>query len=433
MIIFYIIFVWVLLQATPFIRDIFNLPLHLGRSMDVDMFLLFVAFVLHLLNEASKRSSISHSICLGINNYKIVTDLSREDIKHQIRQMLKFGLIYFYKSIMATVELSKRIIISRDVLIWVIPGFILYISSKANGSTSYFYLKQYLLFLILAQFIYWITLKNRVFSMVQAIHAGSFLFFIILSGFYLINIFTDNLYLDITQKNSFPILMLIMAVVCKKLNYPKLQRNFFIIGLISAIIASTKLFFVLFILLFIMSVFKIGTDNKKSSARLALALIHYFIVLTPFYITYLISAFADIGIDEMINLGESRYNINDNISSLISRLYSIPFMLQDEKFYSLLGNNESLQSSVVFWGYPVHNVYASLIYAHGLLFIFVMASYHLFIFRFFARHIDLGIILGFCIIYSNDIYAFYSLLFLPYFIWRIQARSATLNNRWLGG
>ncbi len=402
-----------------------NLPLHDGRSMIVDMPLLLFAFVLHLLNETSKRSQISRSVCFRINNFMIIMGHSREDIKHKFRRMLKFGLIYFYKLIRATEKLLKRIVVSRDVLLWVIPGFVLYISSMANGSTDYFYLKQYVIFLVLAQFIFWMTLNNRVFSMIRSIHAGSILFFIILLGFYFANLFTDGLYLDITQKNSFPILMLLMSVLCKKINYSKLQRNFFIIALMSAIIASTKLFLVLIVLLFMLRIFKIGTDNRKSSASSASALIHYLLVLLPFYLPFVIFAYADISLGELINMGESRHYINDNIASLISRLFSVPFMLQDDNIYSLLGNNEGSQASVIFWGYPVHNLYASLLYAHGLVLLFVVASYHLVIFRFFARHIDIGIILGFCLIYFNDIYPLYSLFFLPHFI-SIHGRSAPL-------
>ena len=112
---------------------------------------------------------------------------------------------------------------------------------------------------------------------------------------------------------------------------------------------------------------------------------------------------ADINIDDMIDLEQRRYFINDNIGSLVSRIYSVQILLIQENFLKMFGNNEDAISDFKFWGYPVHNLYMSLIFAHGYLLLLVFIVYICSIYRFFARHMGLGLILSFTIIYSNDI------------------------------
>lgn len=414
---FYIIIVFVLFEFNMLFRDILNLPLHGNRSLIINMLFLLFAFVLYFLNESSKTRKISLPVCTVRLNLINFSNQSREYVKSDYRWMPKVELINYYKLSSLIKKSSDISCINYKLIIFIlIPGVALFISSFYNESTDYFYLCQYIVLVALIQLFYLIALKNQEYRLIEAIYAGSLLFFLIIAGFYIINIFTNNLFLDITQKNIFPLFMIVMSVLCKKVNYPKLQRKFFIIGLLSAIVASTKLFFILIATLFMLRFFKIGNNYNKFSTSPALVFIHYLIIIIPFCLPFILSAYTGLSIDDLIIIGEGRHSIDDNISSLISRIYSVQSILQQENLNPLFGNNEASMAGLLFWGYPVHNLYASLWYAHGLILILILASYHLLAFRFFSRHFDLGVIFGFCLSYSNDILIIYSIFILPYFI-----------------
>jgi hypothetical protein len=407
----------VLLQGTSFIRDIFNAPLHDGRTMIVDLFLLLFAFARHVTNEASRRGQLKNSSHFQINFPRFFACLPNRNGKQKKLRLLIEDAVNFLHTIINWIKVRIKLInLSRDALLWVIPGGGVFIASMLNGSTGYFYLKQYLIFLIMVQFIYWIIRRNRVFNLIRSIQAGSFIFFITLFVFYLLNFFTNDLFADLVRKNSFPVLMLIMFAICKKLNLHKMQRNFFILGLMSAVVASTKIFFILGLILIFMNISRVAATKGNSNPNPLFALVHYFIVFSPLYLPFLAFEYLDLDIEKLISMGENRYNINDDLASLVSRLFSVPFMMQDANFYSLFGNGEGAQALVLFWGYPVHNIYASLLYAHGIIVFIVLCFYNVAVFRWLALHADLGVIMGVCLIYFNDIYPLYSIFFLIHFI-----------------
>jgi hypothetical protein len=410
--IFNLIIVWVLLQGTPFIRDIFNLPLHDSRFIVIDFILLTLGFSLFIYKRSVKY--INYKIVKLKNFPQKEVFQPKLNLNNKFLNIFSiiFNKIYLTKFIIKnTLRLADSITFNRMILLWLIPAIFIYFASKINESSNLLFFKQYFLFYVLIQFIFWSIKHGGINALFNSILNGSIVFLVIQSLFFFLNIAYSGVYQDIIEKNSFPILMLLMSELSRVFGDKKFYKSFFFIGLISALIASTKIFFLLLSLLFFINKIKIIKANKKFSLAL-----HFGVILFPIFFPYLINFITDIDINDIIELGDNRYFINNNIGSLISRVYSVEYMLEQENFWNIFGNNESSIADVNFWGYPVHNLYFSLAYAHGYLLLLVLFLYNISIYRFLANNIGLGLILGFLIIYLNDIPPMLSLLFIPYII-----------------
>jgi|GEM_PF-5451044 len=416
MLLFRILIVWVLLQGTPLVRDIFDLPLHDGRSLLVDALILIFCFSLFILNLASTYQGAQSRGSAEYNNkniieYEILNRLN-SSIAEKINDLITYLKYFFYLLFF----FFKNIKFHYLVLIWAIPGFFIYEASRINGSTALMYFKQYMLFIALIQFIFWAVKYGKTNSFFSVILNGSFLFLSVQVLLFALNTIFDGLYQDLIQKNSFPIAMLILGEICRQGGMRNEFKRFIVIGAISATIAAAKLFFLLAVLLFILNR-SINFFKKSPHARGFVSVAsHYLIVFSPFIIPHAIMHFFNINIDDFIEIEDDRYFIDDNIGSLVSRVYSFTYLLAQENFLTVFGSNESAMSQVVFWGYPVHNIYASVAYSHGALVLTTLILYHLAIYRFLRRNAELGVILGFIIIYFNDIYPMLSLFFIPYFL-----------------
>jgi hypothetical protein len=397
-------------------RDIFNLPLHDGRAIIIDLMMLTFAFSLHLLNEAYKfkkvqGNTLSHDKNVMLDKHQFLNHLK---ISHQELALKTLHWLQMIEG--AFLNLCSLIIFNRITLLWFIPACLIYLSSRINESTDQIYFKQYIVFLMSILLIFWIVRQGSVHKFLITLQTGSLAFLFIQITFFILNILQEGLYQDLTQKNAFAVMMLILASLCKELNMSKMYRNFIIIGSVSAAISSTKLFFLLAFIILLINHVQYFNDKSGKIFKLASTLTHYLIILLPLFIPLAISQLISIEIDDLIEMEKSRYIINDNIGSMVSRIYSMPFMLSSDNFWSLTGNNERALSDLKFWGYPVHNLYLSLAYAHGTLLLIVLSTFHLAMYRYFARHIQLGLILGFYVIYFNDIYPMLSLFFVPFLV-----------------
>jgi hypothetical protein len=408
---FYILVAWVLLQGTPYIRDIFNLPLHSSRTLVIDLLILLLAFFLLIFNETKKHRN-NHDEKVNASSQLKTCFWAKREINSRnnlLNKNLFNNLLYFPGRFGDFfLRLCGFLTFSHTVLLWAIPGFFIYISSIINGSTELMYFKQYFVFLILTQFFFWVIKRGQLYSLVIGIRVGAVLFISVQVLFFILNIMYDGLYQDLTQKSSFSIAMLIMSELSRRLGWENLYKSFIFIGFVSAIIGSAKIFFLLFFLVMIVS---------KINLRGAIAMsISYIIMLLPVVVPYIISLMMDIQIDEVIERGNHRINIDDNVSSLVSRIYSVEYTIMQENFWTMFGNNESAASHAIFWGYPVHNLYIALIYSHGYLLLIIIILYKLAIWRFFQGNAGLGLILSFTVIYVNDILPLLSLFFIPYVI-----------------
>ena len=410
---FNLVIVWILLQGTPYVRDIFNLPLHDSRSIIIDLIFLIFGFFLLILSLTLKHVN-------GVVNKATTHDQIKKfsielNIYNQLLINGKNLINYFCNSLKfygnSIVNLLSFIYIDRLILLWVIPGAVIYISSRANESSNLMYFKQYIVFFTLIQFISWAIKYRGVNSLFNTILSGSKFYLFVQSLFFVLNIINEGGYQDLIQRNSFPMAMLIMSELSRGINNKNLYKNFILIGLISALISSTKIFFLLLFLLYFVRKIKF-----LNSYRIFSIILHYMTVLFPVFLPFLILLLTGFEINDVIELGQNRYFINDNIGSLISRIYSVEFMLVQENFWNFFGNNESSIAEVNFWGYPVHNLYFSLVYAHGYLLLLVFFIYNFSIYRFISDNLGLGLILAFIIIYFNDIIPVLSLLFIPYII-----------------
>jgi hypothetical protein len=406
--------VWVLLQGTPYIRDIFNLPLHDGRTHVVDLLILILGFLLIVLNEITRRKNYQTETVKVVSQFKIDSTVKCFPINHHnfVNQNILSFILCFLKIIRNYfLNLHNLIAFNRTVLLWTVPGFFIYISSIISESTHLIYFKQYMVFCILIQFIFWGVRCCGVILFLKTIRNGSILFISVQGLLFLLNLIQDGLHQDLIEKNSFPVAMLILSELSRKLGAKNLYKSFIVIGSISAIIGSAKIFFLLLFALLILNKVKL-----ISSSKFIAVLIPYAVILLPFMIPRIITLALNIEIDEVIELGKNRFNINDNIGSLVSRIYSVGYTINQINFLTLFGNNESVTSTVLFWGYPVHNLYVALVYSHGFFFLLVLILYNLAIWRFFQRNAGLGLIFGIIVIYFNDILPMLSLFFIPYII-----------------
>jgi hypothetical protein len=431
MLLFRILIVWVLLQATSYVRDIFNLPLHDGRTFLIDAYILMFCLCLFVLNQALKyRTSLNKDI--AENNVNHIMKYGAQSQPYSNVRALAFNAIdYLISTGYNFIGLFKKIPISYTFLICIPPGFFIYVSSKINESAQLFYFKQYLLFVILIQLLFWTVRYGRIDSLFNVVLNGSILFTLIQTLLFGLNIIHDGAYQDLIIKNAFPIAMLIMSEICKGVNKNGMSKRFLVIGTISAIISSTKLFFVI-ILAAIAINFLINNHVKSLRGRgLVLLPWYLFLLFSPFLFPLVIEFLFDLEINDLIEIGADRYYIDDNIASLVSRVYSVVYIFSQENILAIFGSGESAMSNIIFWGYPVHNIYASLVYAHGALVLWIFVLYHFMIYRFLCRNPGLCTILGFVLIYFNDIYPMMSLLFIPTIIRnnKIWIRKKSLDKR----
>jgi hypothetical protein len=416
MFLYRVLIVWVILQGTPFVRDIFNLPLHDGRSLLIDGFILMFCFCLYVLNHSLKyRSSLTES---NADNYEgKIIKCGALCKQYPTERGLAFNVIIFLKDTANNfIFLCKNLPFSYMVLIWIVPGFFIYVSSKINGSTQLFFFKQYLILVALIQLIIWDVKYGRIDSFINTFLNVSILFVFFQTLLLGLNIIYSGAFQDVMVKNSFPIVMLILSEICKGDNRYDMSKRFIIVGAISAIISSVKLFFILLPLMAIINYLrKKHVKSERNRGFFSLAW-YISIVFSPFLIPLFIQYMFNIDMGQVIEIGVDRYYIEDNIASLLSRLYSVIFMFHEGSIWTIFGNNESTLSNIIFWGYPVHNLYASLAYSHGMLVFSIFILYNFFIYRFIRHNTALSTILGFSLIYFNDIYPMLSLLFIPYAI-----------------
>lgn len=404
----YFLVALVLIQAVPFLRDLLNLPLHNGRSYYLDIYLLLLSISIILLGKTTKTK---------YNEHELKAD---PDLVISLRKIIN----YITQLINKALGLITHIRFEKIHFIWILPLIFILLSSRANNSILYFYLKQYATFFLLSYIIY-IAVKNQkehaLYRTIYYVCAG---YVTLLFIFFIANFFTGGMFTDITQKNTLPLLLLVMSELSYQANLKRLSRKFNWLGFISATIASAKLFFLMIIALYIIRKIEKRID-KRFFLRLLRSNYFYLIILSPFYLPFLFFFLFEIDMDFITSLGESRYDVNDNLASLISRVYSVYYMLTLEHLFSFWGFGEGTVNDIQFWGYPVHNLILSLFYSHGLMvggsLLIVLISL-----RSWARqHMGLGLILSLSIIYINDIYPYLALFFIPYF----QKVSTQKNNR----
>ena len=211
---FNIIIVWVLLQGTPYVRDIFNLPLHDSRSLLLDLIILILGFCFFIFNEVTKQRNDRESKGTKFSQIKIESNNTMIEVGRRHKSNFYPSKIIYRDGF---TNLCSLIHFDRGILIWILPGIIILLASIINESSQYMYFKQYLVFYILIQYVSWVIERNGANALFCTILYGSMLFLFVQFSFFLLNLIHDGAYQDLIEKNSFPIAMLAMSELSRRL------------------------------------------------------------------------------------------------------------------------------------------------------------------------------------------------------------------------
>jgi hypothetical protein len=184
-------------------------------------------------------------------------------------------------------------------------------------------------------------------------------------------------------------------------------------AIISAIANSTRgafLFTVVMLMLFLFQ--RIITLRRTARLAVGALLLTGLIGLPVFGAAILQDYFGWPGIQELVQVGQYRYYIEDNITSFMGRLYSALFTLTEwwQSDSALFGLGEHAVNYTSFWGYPNHNYFVSVVAGYGAVGIGVALYLFLSAARLTLQSLVLPVLLVFTLGVANDLYPWLALL-----------------------
>lgn len=400
--------VLVLLHVAVFVRDLLVLPLFNQRILIVDSSVVILALSMMLSLQTRERLEGQDCIQGRCVNFGV----SRRP----------FNLIIVYDLVKAslswTSELLARLPLLLDAvrmhfitIIFFALSVLLYISSKANESTLLFYFWQFFLLAI-------VSLYFGMIGSVRSLHSLSIIALRVLIIMAVVLALLVVAYIsslhdtkDLFSRNSLPVISIVLRLIFQRLGDHKSARIALTVGVVLAILASTKIFILLLFLLYLSGPLVVRTGRLVGAIKYSC---FFLIVLAPFLLPQFVMYQMDVTLDYIVELGENRYYINDGVASLISRLFSVYSLVHHESFLaSFFGAGEASIPDLHFWGYPVHNLPLSLIYSHGYTGLLASCSIVMILSRLIKYDFRLSLVGAFSLTYFNDLYPFFALIFVP--------------------
>ena len=141
------------------------------------------------------------------------------------------------------------------------------------------------------------------------------------------------------------------------------------------------------------------------------------IIFGSYFGIYLLLFYTGISENELIALESNRYYVEDNFASLISRLGSVPFTIESWiQSGSIFGLGAAAMAKLLYWGYPVHNYFVSLMAISGLMGVLFSFLFISLIYKISKINLMLGVSTLFYLFATNDLSLFVVLCVIPLII-----------------
>jgi hypothetical protein len=367
-----IIFSNLLLGTTSFIRDMFALPFFGARIHFLNIFL-YLPLLYFIIKNKLKFYG---------NNSKYLLD---------------------------------NLLIPKEFIIFFLATYLMSLGFLFKEKNDTFFISQILDFLMALFFLKNFIISNDIKIFLITINKMLYLFLIIFCFLSIINLLTINNSMNqLIQINYFPFIGFLIYLLSKNYNLKKEANISLLLTFLLACICLVKAIFIIIPLFYFLEWIIKKIRNKKLRRYFKFSVLFIFLVL-PFALPYLVEFFLGISIIN-INLMESnRYFLDDNISSLLSRIFSVTKIINSQNIFTLFGIDLSRENPYLTLGYPVHNLLLAMLIRNGIFGLF--AAIALIInFIYLSKHNFFIALFGIiCISYFNDFYSWFSLFFFPLF------------------
>lgn len=215
------------------------------------------------------------------------------------------------------------------------------------------------------------------------------------------------------NRNSISYLALLLFLLNIHYLKNKTNQTLFLVLLFS-IINSCK--GVIFLLLIIFINYLVSKYFKKliQFKKFYIATVILISLIISYFGIYLLLYIINVKLDDLSSIEHLRWGIPDEVGSLISRLGSVPYTLKNW-FYSnqLFGIGTKASSELLYWGYPSHNYFVTMISIIGICGIIHTIFFVYMFYRICIYDINLGITGLFYILMSNDLNLLVLLCLVP--------------------
>ncbi|GEM_PF-3864167 len=218
---------------------------------------------------------------------------------------------------------------------------------------------------------------------------------------------------DARTRNSLPYIFFGGYLILKASN--KENKYLFILAFFMAYICETRGAMILFGVYYTLD-FLFKRIKAHYLKRSLIILILTGVNLAPVIFSFAVEFWFDININDIINFEQYRYGIPDNITSSISRIYGVVWLLFSnlEEIFPFGTLLSSSSEEFLFWGYPVHNFFMILLLKYGfvgmiLSFLLIYMNY-----RLLLMNLGLGLALLFCMVTFNDFLPGFVIFLIPF-------------------
>lgn len=383
-----VLFCIVVGRFVGFFRDSFQLPLYNNRTEIIEMIILSISILLISKSQGWLKPSGSE-----------------EAHRENLFKGKAFG---------------NKIYFNKFAVLFVFTGFLILIVSSHNVSPNYLVSLQAMIFalcLTVASVAYkdWnkYLLKSLSFSII-------FITFLLVFVFLFRNLLTITNAPDLMSRNGWAASSVLYLVIFHQKNRLLKYSGFFLVCCIIAWITGSKLAMLFLLLSLFCRLFHTDFKTTFKFNLFVLIAINSIIIALP----YVSLDLVNISFKEVKYLGAYRYFIDDNIESLVSRVFSVRHLIDNGSLFEFFGNGEIYSVEDKFWGYPVHNLLLFFSYSHGIFGTFLYLVIMIF-FAYYSRSLLQIIFCALASVYFNDLMCFWVVLIIGY---RLQEH-AKINRR----
>ena len=370
--ILHIPFLFVLLGFTAYLRDIFYLPLYGVRILFFDMYLLLIGLLLYTYTSKQRR---------------LVQEAWRSFL--QIRSFVALISIIF---VMLYLNFSLNIL---------------------NQEYDYFFIVQTLNFTIGFIYLYLIICNDGLVLLLKSLSIALWLMLMFQFSLQIIGTSLGMSGEILSNRNGIPYIALLFYILHSSHVAERQKRSFMLVASL-ALVNQTNGVFLLLLVYFLHLVATKTLLRIGLFRRLYIPTIFSVILLGSYFGLDLLLLGLGLSPSDVVVMEEYRYSIPDNLGSLISRLgslpYTIDYWLESGRIFGL---GPEKASRLLFWGYPVHNYFASVVAITGTVGLVFSASLISVMYNISKLNIMLGLVGLFLLSVTNDLSLSLLLCFIP--------------------
>ena len=371
-------FLIVLLGFTAYLRDIFNLPLYGVRILFFDMYLLLMGLLLYTYT--SKQRLIAKEAYLSF------------------------------------LKVRSFVVMSSIILIMLYFNFSLNI---LNQEYDYFFIIQTLNFSIGFIYLYLIVYNEGLVLFLKSLSITLWFMLIFQFSLQIIGSSAGMSGEILSNRNGIAYVALLFYILHSAHVAERQKRSFILVASLALVNQTNGVFLLLLVyflhLLANKTLLKVGLLR-----RLYIPTIFSVILLGSYFGLDLVLLALGLLPSDLVAMEQNRYSIPDNLGSLISRLGSLPFGINSWlESGKILGLGPEKASKLLFWGYPVHNYFASVVAITGVFGVIFSLSLVSVMYKVSKLNIMLGLVGLFFLSVSNDLSLSILLCFIPLMISRL--------------